>query len=75
MVSSIVCTNYKFYILGVVCKKKKVLSVLDRIPFFYIKRLSSTNCQINWPLQMSSVAGTNYLDPIFEKALETFFVM
>ena len=24
---------------------------------------------------MSSVAGTNYLDPIFEKALKTYFVM
>ena len=46
------------------CVKKKLLPVLDRIPFFYIKRLSSRNChdktQINWPLQMSPVAGTNF---------------
>ena len=51
-------------ILNSGCVKKKLLPVLDRIPFFYIKRLSSRNChdktQINWPLQMSPVAGTNF---------------
>ena len=40
--------------------KKKLLSVLDRIPFFYIKRLSSTNCHDIWPLQMSPITGTNF---------------
>ena len=34
--------------------------MLDRIPFFYIKRLSSTNCHDIWPLQMSPVAGSNF---------------
>ena len=51
-------------ILNSGCVKKKLLPVLDRIPFFYIKRLSSRNChdktQINWPLQMSPVAETNF---------------
>ena len=34
MVSFIVSSNYKLQIRGVVCKKKKLLSVLDRIPLF-----------------------------------------
>ena len=54
----------RLQILNSGCVKKKLLPVLDRIPFFYIKRLSSRNChdktQINWPLQMSPVAETNF---------------
>ena len=40
--SSLATKNFKFRVWFV--KKKKLLSVLDRIPFFYIKWLSSTNC-------------------------------
>ena len=39
--SSLATTTFKFRVWFV---KKKLLSVLDRISFFYIKRLSSTNC-------------------------------
>ena len=40
-----------------------------------LQRTVKLTYQMNWPLQMSPVAGTNYLDPIFEKALKTLFVM
>ena len=55
--SSPATTTFKFRVRFV---KKKLLSVLDRIPFFHIKRLSSTNCHDIWPLQMSPITGTNF---------------